>query len=153
MRRRHLRPTVSASGTDNNGRCVTAPWGSPKARSSGSWGPNGAGKTTLLNLAVGLLAPTCGAITVLGGRPSDGPAQLEKVGFVAQDTPAYAGLSVGKHLLMGSYLNANWNQELAKDPDRPARPGRAAEGRSSRRQRAQLALTMAIAKQPAAASP
>jgi len=32
-------------------------------------GPNGAGKTTLLNLAVGLLAPTAGAIEVLGGTP------------------------------------------------------------------------------------
>ena len=31
-------------------------------------GPNGAGKTTLLNLAVGLAAPTAGAVTVLGGR-------------------------------------------------------------------------------------
>jgi ABC-2 type transport system ATP-binding protein len=88
--------------------------GIPEGKVVGLVGPNGAGKTTLLNLAVGLLAPTCGAITVLGGPPSDGPAQLEKVGFVAQDTPAYAGLSVGKHLLMGSYLNANWNQELAR---------------------------------------
>ena len=32
-------------------------------------GPNGAGKTTLLNLAVGLAAPSAGAVTVLGGRP------------------------------------------------------------------------------------
>ena len=31
-------------------------------------GPNGAGKTTLLNLAVGLAAPSAGAVTVLGGR-------------------------------------------------------------------------------------
>src|SRR5690242_16497141 len=37
-------------------------------------GPNGAGKTTLLSLAVGLLTPTCGSITVLGGRPGDGSA-------------------------------------------------------------------------------
>ena len=31
-------------------------------------GPNGAGKSTLLNLAVGLSAPSAGAVTVLGGR-------------------------------------------------------------------------------------
>ena len=33
-------------------------------------GPNGAGKTTLPNLAVGLAAPSAGAVTVLGGRPA-----------------------------------------------------------------------------------
>jgi ABC-2 type transport system ATP-binding protein len=70
----------------------------PEGKVVGLVGPNGAGKTTLLSLAVGLLTPTRGSITVLAGRPGDGPAQLEKVGFVAQDTPAYAGLSVGKHL-------------------------------------------------------
>ena len=68
----------------------------PEGKVVGLVGPNGAGKTTLLSLAVGLLTPTRGSITVLAGRPGDGPAQLEKVGFVAQDTPAYAGLSVGK---------------------------------------------------------
>jgi ABC-2 type transport system ATP-binding protein len=65
----------------------------PEGKVVGLVGPNGAGKTTLLSLAVGLLAPTRGSITVLGGHPGDGPAQLGKVGFVAQDTPAYAGLS------------------------------------------------------------
>src|ERR1700730_6956442 len=81
---------------------------------AGLVGPNGAGKTTLLHLAVGLLAPTSGSITVLGGRPGNGPAQLERVGFVAQDTPAYAGLSVAKHLRMGAYLNKHWDNELAE---------------------------------------
>src|SRR5271170_5480875 len=76
----------------------------PDGKVVGLVGPNGAGKTTLLHLAVGLLAPTTGSITVLGGRPGDGPAQLARVGFVAQDTPTYAGLTVAKHLRMGAYL-------------------------------------------------
>src|SRR5580658_1682040 len=87
----------------------------PEGSVVGLVGPNGAGKTTLLHLAVGLLAPTCGSITVLGGRPGDGPAQLEKVGFVAQATPTYAALSVGQHLRMGAYLNANWDQGVAEN--------------------------------------
>jgi ABC-2 type transport system ATP-binding protein len=59
----------------------------PVGRVVGLVGPNGAGKTTLLKMAVGQLAPTVGSIEVLGQRPADGPAQLGKVGFVAQETP------------------------------------------------------------------
>ena len=36
-------------------------------------GPNGAGKSTLLNLAVGLVEPSEGDVTVLGGRPPGRP--------------------------------------------------------------------------------
>jgi ABC-2 type transport system ATP-binding protein len=121
----------------------------PEGKVVGLVGPNGAGKTTLLNLAVGLLAPSTGSISVLGGRPGDGPAQLEKVGFVAQDTPTYAALSVSKHLLMGSYLNADWDQQLAEARisqlglDQKQKAGSLSGG-----QRAQLALTIAIAKRP-----
>jgi len=116
----------------------------PEGKVTGLVGPNGAVKTTLLSLAVGLLAPTCGSITVLGGQPGDGPAQLGKVGFIAQDTPAYAGLSVGRHLLMGAYLNANWDHELARSRiDRLGLDPRQKAGTLSGGQRAQLALTMA----------
>jgi ABC-2 type transport system ATP-binding protein len=62
----------------------------PAGHVVGLVGPNGAGKTTLLKLASGQLEPTAGSITVLGGRPGSTPAQLAKVGFVAQDTPVYA---------------------------------------------------------------
>lgn len=121
----------------------------PEGKVVGLVGPNGAGKTTLLSLAVGLLAPTRGSITVLGGHPGDGPAQLGKVGFVAQDTPAYAGLSVGKHLRMGAYLNPNWDQELARSRiDQLGLDPRQKAGSLSGGQRAQLALTMAVAKRP-----
>jgi ABC-2 type transport system ATP-binding protein len=121
----------------------------PEGKVVGLVGPNGAGKSTLLNLAVGLLAPTSGTITVLDGRPNDGPTQLDKVGFVAQDTPTYAGLSVAKHLRMGAYLNANWDQELAEGRiDQLGLDPRQNAGSLSGGQRAQLALTLAIAKRP-----
>jgi ABC-2 type transport system ATP-binding protein len=121
----------------------------PEGKVVGLVGPNGAGKTTLLRLAVGLLAPTSGRITVLGSRPADGPSALGRVGFVAQDTPIYARLSVAKHLRMGAWLNPNWDHELAErrveqlDLDPRQRAGSLSGG-----QRAQLALTLAIAKRP-----
>ena len=121
----------------------------PEGKVVGLVGPNGAGKTTLLHLAVGLLAPTAGSITVLGGRPADGPGQLTRVGFVAQDTPTYSRLSVSKHLRMGALLNPKWDDELATrriealDLELGQQAGSLSGG-----QRAQLALTLAIAKRP-----
>jgi ABC-2 type transport system ATP-binding protein len=121
----------------------------PEGKVAGLVGPNGAGKTTLLHLAVGLLAPDAGTVTVLDGQPASGPAQLARVGFVAQDTPVYAGLSVADHLRFGAHLNPGWDagyaakriERLGLDPGQRA-------GKLSGGQRAQLALTLAIAKRP-----
>ena len=121
----------------------------PEGKVVGLVGPNGAGKTTLLNLAVGLLRPTAGTITVLGGRPGDNPAQLGRVGFVAQDTPTYARVSIANHLRMGAWLNPTWDSELAESRiDQLELDPRQRAGSLSGGQRAQLALTMAIAKRP-----
>ncbi|HLI57605.1 MAG TPA: ABC transporter ATP-binding protein, partial [Actinomycetota bacterium] len=121
----------------------------PAGRVAGLVGPNGAGKTTLLHLAVGLLRPTAGTVGVLGAPPATGAEQLAKVGFVAQDTPTYAGLSVADHLTLGARLNPRWDPAVANrriealglDPKQKA-------GKLSGGQRAQLALTLAIAKRP-----
>ncbi|MEV0169151.1 ABC transporter ATP-binding protein [Nonomuraea fuscirosea] len=121
----------------------------PAGHVVGLVGPNGAGKTTLLKLAGGQLTPTAGDITVLGGRPAGGPAQLAKVGFVAQDTPVYAGLSVAEHLRLGERLNPRWDAATARE--RIARLGldpAQRAGRLSGGQRAQLALTLGLAKRP-----
>jgi len=112
-------------------------------------GPNGAGKTTLLNLATGMLAPTTGRIEVLDGRPAAGPAQLARVGYLAQDAPVYAGLSVADHLRLGAHLNPGWDAQMARHRiDQLALdPGQKA-GKLSGGQRAQLALTLALGKRP-----
>jgi len=121
----------------------------PTGHVAGLVGPNGAGKTTLLNLATGMLTPTTGTVEVLGSKPASGPGQLAKVGYVAQDTPTYAGMSVEDHLRLGAHMNPGWDADLASkrvqqlglDPAQKA-------GKLSGGQRAQLALTLAIAKRP-----
>jgi ABC-2 type transport system ATP-binding protein len=121
----------------------------PAGRVVGLVGPNGAGKTTLLHLAVGLLQPSAGQIGVLGGLPAENPKQLGRVGFVAQETPLYAALSVADHLKLGGWLNPAWDAGAAERRieqlglDRKQRAGKLSGG-----QRAQLALTLAIAKRP-----
>ncbi|HEY2794831.1 MAG TPA: ATP-binding cassette domain-containing protein, partial [Micromonosporaceae bacterium] len=121
----------------------------PAGRVVGLVGPNGAGKTTLMRLAVGLSTPTTGEVEVLGGRPADGPEQLGRVGFVAQETPAYAGLTVADHLRLGGWLNPRWDRGLAEQRiDRLGLDRKQKAGRLSGGQRAQLALTLAIAKRP-----
>jgi len=121
----------------------------PAGRIAGLVGPNGAGTTTLLHLATGLLRPTTGTIEVLGGPPPARPAQLARVGFVAQDTPTYAHLTVADHLRLGAHLNPGWDAATARDriEHLGLDPGQRA-GKLSGGQRAQLALTLAIAKRP-----
>jgi len=121
----------------------------PPGHVVGLVGPNGAGKTTLLELAVGLLRPSAGTIEVLGRPPAADAAQLARVGFVAQDTPTYRSLTVVDHLRLARHMNPTWDEDLARrrvdeldlDPDQRA-------GTLSGGQRAQLALTLAVAKRP-----
>jgi ABC-2 type transport system ATP-binding protein len=121
----------------------------PEGHVVGLVGPNGAGKTTLLRLATGILTPTRGTITVLGERPAAGPAQLARVGFVAQDTAVYARMTVADHLRLGAWLNPGWDDNLARQRIRQlALDPKQRAGSLSGGQRAQLALTLAMAKRP-----
>jgi ABC-2 type transport system ATP-binding protein len=118
----------------------------PAGHVVGLVGPNGAGKSTLLNLAVGMLSPTAGSVEVLGNPAG---TQQAKVGYVAQDTPTYSRLSVADHLKLGARLNPEWDDSLAQQRiqrlrfDLKQRAGKLSGG-----QRAQLALTLGLAKRP-----
>jgi ABC-2 type transport system ATP-binding protein len=113
-------------------------------------GPNGAGKTTLLRLAVGLTRPSAGSVRVFGLDPrAQAEEALPQVGFLAQEHPLYGGFTVAEMLRMGRELNPGWDDGMARariaELDLPLKK----KVRSlSGGQRAQVALTVALAKRP-----
>lgn len=112
-------------------------------------GPNGAGKSTFLRLVAGLIAPTRGSVSVFGELVGQRAAALARVAFLAQDKPLYDGFTVAEMLRFGRHLNPGWDDALARrrlaeldiPPDRKV-------GKLSGGQQAQVALTIAVAKQP-----
>ena len=121
----------------------------PTGRIAALVGPNGAGKTTLLHLAVGLLAPDAGSVRVFGQNPYGNTAALAEIGFVAQDNPLYRDFTARELITLGGKLNRNWDAALARTrlSDLGIAPNLAV-GKLSGGQRAQVALTLALAKRP-----
>lgn len=112
-------------------------------------GPNGAGKSTLLNLIVGLTRPTAGDVTVLGGHQAGSLAALDGIGFVAQDMPLYRQLSVADMLHLTRNLNLHFDTAYAlRRLTELDISGRQKAGKLSGGQKAQLALTLALARHP-----
>ena len=121
----------------------------PEGRISALVGPNGAGKTTLLRLLMGLRRPTSGEARVLGRAPAQDEDFLASVGFLAQEIPLYRQFSAAEHLRIGAHLNRRWDAAGAEQRlmalrvplDRPVHS-------LSGGQRAQVALSLALAKRP-----
>src|SRR5579863_8598262 len=112
-------------------------------------GPNGAGKTTLLNLTVGLVLPTTGEVTVLGGRRAGSLAALDGVAFVAQIAPLYTNLTAADLLHETRNLNRRFDQGYAERRlSELGIPLRHKAGKMSGGQQAQVALTLALARRP-----
>jgi ABC-2 type transport system ATP-binding protein len=113
-------------------------------------GPNGAGKTTLLHLLVGLNRASTGAVTVFGHSPRrDAALVLPRVGFVAQEHPLPRGFTIAETLKLGRGLNPSWDDAAADERvERLGLSPRQKIGKLSGGQQAQIALTLALAKQP-----
>jgi ABC-2 type transport system ATP-binding protein len=110
-------------------------------------GPNGAGKTTLLNIAAGLLRPTVGTVQVAGQAPE---SRLAEIGYVGQDAPLWPRLRVADVLDIGRCMNPRFDLQLADARLRSLDiPRRARIQTLSGGQRAQVALSLVLAKRPA----
>lgn len=112
-------------------------------------GPNGAGKTTLLKIVVGLIDPSEGSATVMGGIKAGSDDALDKVAFVAQDAPLYRYLKVSDTIALAKNLNRSFDvivttQRLGKlCIGLDHRVGKLSGGQQS-----QLALALALGRHP-----
>src|SRR5207248_1100173 len=75
-------------------------------------GANGSGKTTLLRVIAGLLRPTNGSVTVLGGEPDD-PRVRTRIGVASHTAALYPRLD--------AFENIRFWSAMYGDPDAPAR--------------------------------
>ncbi|MDA3644836.1 ABC transporter ATP-binding protein [Saccharopolyspora indica] len=120
----------------------------PAGRVVGLVGPNGAGKSTLMNLAVGLLAPTEGTLEVLG-REVRADTVLHRVAYIDQEHTMYRNFTVREMVKTGRKLNARWDDRIAFDRLAELNiPLDSRVGALSGGQRAQVALAVALAKEP-----
>jgi ABC-2 type transport system ATP-binding protein len=120
----------------------------PESAIVGIAGPNGAGKSTLLGLAVGLLRPTEGSVSVCGLDPHrDARARIE-IGYVAQGAPLYRSFTVDEMLEFARATNLRWDSALARE----LLAGMSGAGRVADLtpgERARLAVALAVGKRPA----
>ena len=64
----------------------------------GLLGHNGAGKSTALGCLLGLIRPTAGEVTVLGGRPQAGAELFRQVGYLPEEPIYHGHLTIGEAL-------------------------------------------------------
>jgi ABC-2 type transport system ATP-binding protein len=70
----------------------------PSGVVAGFVGPNGAGKTTTMAMLLGLVRPTAGTGTVLGGSIADPASYLPRVGALIESPAFYPALSGAENL-------------------------------------------------------
>src|SRR6201999_1786322 len=70
----------------------------PRGSVCGFVGPNGAGKTTTIRMLLGLIRPTSGTGSILGGSLTEPASYLHKVGALIESPAFYPQLSGRENL-------------------------------------------------------
>jgi ABC-2 type transport system ATP-binding protein len=115
-------------------------------------GRNGAGKSTTIKMLLGMIRPTSGSGTVLGGQITNAKENCElrtRVAYVAEDKPLYGYMTVEQTIRFASSFYPDWRKDvekkLLKDYELPP------EGKVktlSKGMRTKLALLLAFARRP-----
>ncbi len=112
-------------------------------------GPNGAGKTTLLDIIAGLLNPSDGKIQLFESISPGSLQALQRLSFVAQNSTLNRNMTVIDTVRLTNSLNANFDLQYALlRLEKLEIPLKRRIGKLSGGMQAQVALTLAIAKQP-----
>lgn len=84
----------------------------------GLLGSNGAGKSTTMNIICGVLSQTEGDVFINGINLRENPVEAKKfIGFLPQQPPLYADLTVGEYLRHAAFLRQMKSHEVDKAVD------------------------------------
>src|SRR5256712_2970166 len=116
----------------------------------GFLGPNGSGKTTTIRLALGLLRPGAGHITVLGeSMPENAPRVLARIGYVPEQPHLDPTLTVRELLRFQAAFYSTWDWPRAEQLLRQFQlDERNTFGRLSKGQKGKLMTLLALAQRP-----
>jgi ABC-2 type transport system ATP-binding protein len=116
----------------------------------GLLGRNGAGKTTLVRLAMGMIAPQHGDISLFEQDPRKDPVEIKRrVGYVSEDQILPGFLTIGQVVDLHRTLYSDWDDLMAEgllsryqlDPDKKIKT-------LSKGQARQVALMSAVCHKP-----
>jgi ABC-2 type transport system ATP-binding protein len=115
-------------------------------------GRNGAGKSTTIKMLLGMIRPTSGSGTVLGGKITNEKENCElrkRVAYVAEDKPLYGYMTVEQTIRFASSFYPDWRKDVEKKllKDYELSPERKVKT-LSKGMRTKLALLLAFARRP-----
>jgi len=115
-------------------------------------GRNGAGKSTTIKMLLGMIRPTSGSGTVLGGKitnEKEGCELRKRVAYVAEDKPLYGYMTVEQTIRFASSFYPDWRKDVEKKllKDYELSPERKVKT-LSKGMRTKLALLLAFARRP-----
>lgn len=115
---------------------------------TGLLGPNGAGKTSFLRIAIGLMRPSGGTMTVLGGEPWNRPDVQTRIGYAPEHDGFYEWMTGRQFVDTLARLRGRGDPSAALERVRLTEVADRAIATYSRGMRQRLKLAQAIVHEP-----